>query len=430
MENNAFDKIIGYTAVKKELEKLSDALKHPEAYAKLGAYTPRGLLLHGKAGVGKTLMADCLVRDCGRRVYPIRRSDASGDFCAHIRKVFAQAAEQHAPSIVLMDDLDKFSDDKNSDSNANEFVTVQSCIDACKGQNVFVLATANNVTTLPRSLRRPGRFDHIIEVGTPVGKDAEDIIAFYLSDKQHLDDIDAGSLARMLEGYSCATLETVINEAAVRAAFYRRDSIANEDLIEVCLNQLFDVPENMEESTQTPEELEHIAYHEAGHAVVSEMLMPDTMTVMCIRSERGNRGLVSYAGSTIGASCEALEAQAARSLGGKAAIELKYGMVDHGCTRDINHAIGSLSTMVDSLCSYGFSAVTPFDQESDALKNRTESLVNAELGRVYMKAKRIIAENRDMLEAFASALLEKQVLTRGDIKKIREQVLAARETAA
>lgn len=193
---NAFEKIIGYEAIKKELAQISDVLANKEAYERLGVSSPRGLLLHGDPGVGKTLMASAVIKASGRKAFTCRKNSPNGDFVKKIKKTFKDAAEA-APSIVLLDDMDKFANGDDCHPDAEEYVTVQSCIDEIKGKEVFVLATANSLRALPRSLKRAGRFDRVIEVNNPRGEDAVKIIEHYIKGKKFVGDMDAVTVARM-----------------------------------------------------------------------------------------------------------------------------------------------------------------------------------------------------------------------------------------
>ena len=195
----AMDKIIGYSSIKRELKQISDTLKNREAYDKLGVSSPRGLLLYGDPGVGKSLMAAAIIEESGRRAYICRKDKPNGDFVKYIKETFDKAAE-NAPSIVFLDDMDKFTNGDERHPDAEEYVTVQSCIDEVKGKEVFVLATVNNIRNLPRSLRRAGRFDRTIEVEAPRGRDAEAIIAHYLGSKKFVEGVDAKTIARIKPG--------------------------------------------------------------------------------------------------------------------------------------------------------------------------------------------------------------------------------------
>lgn len=234
MKKNCFESIIGYNAIKLELSRIIDQLTNPEKYAALGVTEPHGLLLHGAPGVGKSTMAHCLVKASGRTPFVCRKDKSNGDFVNEIVRVFDEAAES-APSIILLDDLDKFANEDERHCDSEEFVTVQACIDKVKDKRVFVVATVNNMRKLPSSLTRPGRFDHILEFDCPEGQDAEDIVAFYLSKKAYVADMDVKRIARLLEGKSCAQLETVVNQAGAYAAFDGRSQVEMKDMIKAIL---------------------------------------------------------------------------------------------------------------------------------------------------------------------------------------------------
>ena len=237
-----FDKIIGYEEVKMELKRFSDVLKHPEKYKKLGVTIPSGILLCGDPGLGKTLMARCFIAETGCRVFTLRKEKPNGDFVNQIKATFEEAKSE-AMSIVFLDDMDKFANEDNIHKDAEEYVAVQSCIDDCKGFNVFVFATINDQYCLPDSLLRAGRFDKVLEVDVPKGRDAEKIIEQFIGQKKIMGKIDIQEIARLMEGCSCAELETVINEAGIYAGFAGREKIDQEDIVKACMRMLFESPE-------------------------------------------------------------------------------------------------------------------------------------------------------------------------------------------
>ena len=270
-----FDMIIGYGAVKKELKQIADTLKNREYYEKLGVSAPRGLLLHGEPGVGKSLMAAAIIEASGRKAFVCRKDQPNGDFVKNIKETFDKAMEE-TPSIVLLDDMDKFANGDERHPDAEEYVTVQSCIDNAKSKDVFVIATVNNIYNLPRSLRRAGRFDRIIEVMEPQGNDALEIIRHYLQNKNVASDVDPKLIAHIMDGRSCAELETVVNAAGMYAGFERAEAITMEHLLDACLRIVFEVPTKAEDGDDNiccaklldaNCESSQIVYHEAGHAV-------------------------------------------------------------------------------------------------------------------------------------------------------------------
>lgn len=163
---DAFEKIIGYEDVKHELYKVCEMMKNPEKYKKIGVRKPHGILLFGKPGNGKTMMANALIHESGRKAFVLRKDRPDEEFINHIREVFEEA-KKTSPCIVFLDNLDKFSDQ----DSAEEYATIQTCIDECQEYEVFVLATVNFLRDIPDSLLRVGRFDHIIQMFEPVKKD-------------------------------------------------------------------------------------------------------------------------------------------------------------------------------------------------------------------------------------------------------------------
>ena len=236
---SAFDKIIGYELIKEELKQIADCLKHTDKYRKMGVSIPRGLLLEGRPGVGKTLMATCLVEESGRRAFICRKDTSDGSFIKQIRETFEQA-EENAPSIVVLDDMDKFADADRHNSYAEEYVTVQSCIDRIKGKDVFVIATVNDTNRVTESLIRHGRFDIALRIELPDISDTEQIIGHYLSLNPKVD-ADTRIVTEILSGKTSATLETVINEAGILACFEGSDTITTEHIIKAVLRTVYHV---------------------------------------------------------------------------------------------------------------------------------------------------------------------------------------------
>ncbi|MCD8308394.1 MAG: AAA family ATPase [Clostridia bacterium] len=412
-----FDKIIGYNGVKAELERICDIMLNSEKYKKLGVSTPQGLLLHGKPGVGKTLMANCLINASGRKAYICRKDKPDGSFVIGIRRIFLKAKE-NAPSIVFLDDLDKFSNEDYIHRNSEEFVTVQTCIDDCKGSEVFVLATVNDMRSLPGSLRRAGRFDKIIEVENPRGEDAVEIVRYYLSSKSFVGDIDAREIARILNGRSCAELETVINEAGLIAGFSGKDKIEMDDMVKACMRVIFQAPENKDNN---PAITERVAWHEAGHAVIAELTDPESVTLVSVHKHGTDISGVTtfYSNDSYYVYKKKMENNLMTALGGKAATEIKYGETDTGCNSDLHKAFDISSMFTDNYCSTSFDRFVTSRESSDAIKNRKEMQISFEVERFYAKARRLLILNYDFLNKVACALMEKSTLTASDIKAIK-----------
>lgn len=411
-----FESIVGYGAIKLELARILDQLTNPEKYAELGVTEPRGLLLHGAPGVGKSTMAECVVKASGRAAFICRKNKSNGHFVDEIVRIFDEAAAA-APSVVLLDDLDKFANEDERHCDSEEFVTVQACIDKVKGKRVFVVATANNMRKLPPSLTRPGRFDHILRFDCPSGKDAEDIVAYYLSRKQYVSDLDVKRIARLLDGHSCAQLEAVVNQAGAYAAFDGRRSVEMKDMVKAILRIVFEAPESFSEDPST---LPLTACHEAGHALVAELLQPDSVNLVTvlnhdsyaagITSLNRDEGYFHYK--------EMMENRVICLLGGKAAVELCYGVVDPGANEDLKRAFSIVHRFVDDYCSFGFGQYVFTEMPSGGVLDRRDTRVAAEMENYYARAKKLIADNRGKLDRLISRLIEEKTLMGSEVQQI------------
>ena len=416
-----FDKIIGYKDVKNELVRLCDIVKNGEKYRALGVAPVGGLLLDGEPGLGKTLMANCFIKESGRKVYVCRKNKPDGEFVNEIKNTFFEAME-NAPSIILLDDMDKFANEDNNHRNAEEYVTVQSCIDEVKGKDVFVIATTNGTDNLPKSLLRAGRFDTIIEVKAPEGQDAADIIKYYLSTKKTLFDVNAEDVARIMNGKSCAALETVINIAGQYAVFADKEYIDMDDITRACLRVIYKAPESSAPHNKTV--LEKIAYHEAGHTVAAEMLESGSVDLVTVRKNTGSvGGLTCYhSPDDYWVSKKHMENRVIAILAGKAATEIVFGETDTGANNDLNRAFDVVSRFADEYCAYGFGYWVDYGT-SEAVKAKKDERIVADMEHYYIEAKKILIKNRVFLDMLAKKLQEKDTLVYSEIKAIKEKAV-------
>ena len=417
-----FDKIIGYKDIKTELIRLCDVIKNADKYKALGVAPIGGLLLDGDPGVGKTLMANCFIKESGRKAFVCRKNKPDGEFVNEIKNVFTEAAE-NAPSIILLDDMDKFANEDDYHRNAEEYVTIQSCIDEIKGKDVFVLATTNGTDNLPRSLLRAGRFDYVISVDAPEGKDAVEIVKYYLSQKKAVAEIDAEEIARLLNGKSCAVLETVINTAGQYAGYENKEMIDVDDIIRACLRVIYNAPEST--APHNPVVLERTAYHEAGHAVIAEILESGSVDLVSVRKNTGAvGGFTAYHNpDDYWISKTHMENRVIAILGGKAATELIFGEADTGANNDLHRAFDIVQRFADNYCSYGFGYWEGRDSSSDRLLRR-EDRITADMETYYARARKILIDNKAFLEALAKRLQEKDTLVSSEIKEIKEKTAA------
>ena len=424
-----FEGIIGYTAERRELEQICDILKNPEVYAGLGVQAPNGLLLHGEPGVGKTLMARSFADASRMKIYICRKNEPNGKFVQVIKDTFDEAAA-HAPAIVFFDDMDKFANEDSSHPNAEEFVTIQSCIDENKGKGVFVLATANDIDDLPDSLLRAGRFDRVMEICPPRGKDAEDIVSFYISQKRFVGEIDMRLISRILNGRSCAELETIINDAGIYAGYERKTEITMDHLMRASLSRIFEVPVHDLFEIYHPVDLEKgynsvvsSVFHEAGHVVVAEVLYPGSTTLSTILHKKGDE-----CGFTMTANHEHISSRMWEKIsriigfGGRAAIDRVFGFMDEGSENDISDVNRGIFDEIGDQCIYGldlYNMGIPFSSES--LKLRTEQTRTVLSRQYYGKAKEILACNHKLFQRVAEELALHGILSMKEIKKLTDE---------
>ena len=437
-EEDIFPRIIGYENIKNEMRPVIDLIVNRGFYQKLGAKVPGGLMFFGEPGVGKTLLANSFIEACGLPVFVCRRDKPTPEFIEFIKETFARARAQ-APSIVLLDDLDKFANDDEEHTDSEEFVTVQSCIDAVRGSGVLVLATANDLDCLPESLLRSGRFDSIIHIPAPSYRDAVKIFQHYL-DGRGLSRIDGELVARLMADASCADLESIANEAALIAAYNRDPAIETEHFIKACLKVKFristanyslqDVDASrlsaMQQDDDDYRETLRIAYHEAGHVVVGETLSPGSVTLVSLRGQDSDKGGFAshFRGQDRDVISAALE-KVAVSLGGRAAVELKFGELCSGSADDLDTCYSVIKQLICQECIRSLEHYRVLDRWGrDEPDSRTKAVIIQEVEKCCQNVKEILISNSAFLDRLAAALMEKGLLLRGDIARIKEEAKA------
>lgn len=416
----SFEAIIGYETEKEQLMQICDMATSPAKYAALGVNLPRGVLLHGVPGVGKTLMATALIEEMGRRCFTVRKDKSEGEFVDYIAKVFAEA-KANAPSVIFLDDMDKFAADSDC-RNPEEYVAIQTGIDDVHGADVFVIATANNIHEITRSLLRAGRFDRVIEVKTPNRAEAVKIVGHYIEGKAIAADVTPALVARLMDGNSCAELEGVLNEAGIYAGFEGESKICRRHIIRAVLRKLFDAEESINEMSAA--EREEVAFHEAGHAVVAYSFDKESVSLISIRpSKSDSSGVVqilqreSYFGSY-----RQMYQRVLSILAGRAAVELKYGRIDVGATSDLKRANTIIQRFVKDYAVGGFSYFENGGSYRTVSSDRNDDEIvaesNAMLGRMYEEAKGILRENWDRVELLAAELVKRDTLLYEDISEL------------
>ena len=411
---SCFDLVCGYEDIKAELIRIHDVLRQRERFEKMGVNRPRGLLLYGDPGLGKTRMAECFIGEWIFPTFEISKEEQGREVIAEIRAAFAKAKDAGEQAIVFLDNLD-------DDADANVYAALKACMDAFREDDVFVLATAKDKDNIPDYLLRPGRFDKVIEVETPTFKDAIEILNFYLSLKECASDVDAEEIAGIMRGHSCADLEMVVNEAAIYAVADYRNVIMQKDLIRACMCLAFASPEKADAGKER--DLLEVAVHEAGHVVAGEVLEAGCIAITSVRSHTGGYSgitCVSYDENN-GRHMKRQERNVIRSLAGKAASEIVLGMVDVGCADDLTAAFRRVERLVDNFCAYGFDAYEDA-HSSETLKAKKEQRIAEKMAEYYQAAKNLLIENRSFLDKVTEELMRKKTLRQADIKEIRASI--------
>ena len=413
------DRVIGYEEIKNELYRIIDIIKNPAKYMKLGVTIPKGIMLAGTPGIGKTLMAKCFIKETGLKSFVIRKDRPDGEFIDYIRETFKKAAEE-APSIILLDDLDKFANEDRYHRDAEEYVTVQTCIDDVKELPVFVIATSNDYEKLPGSLVRSGRFDKDYFMHFPGIEDAKKIIEFYLRNKKIGKDVDVEEIARFSEGHSCADLETVINEAGIYAGYENKKYISQDDIKKAVIRMIFN---GCDAEESNPESDRRLAVHEAGHTLISELFYPGQIAFVSIETKSdGVKGMVRRTRNPFrNEEFKNNEIEIMIDLAGKAATELILNEIDMGVNSDLHAANDQMTSLLDDVAAYDFHSWCHGRETSKRVYDHLDTIKGAELSRYYIKTKQLLFKNRAFLEELIEKLLEKKTMSYKDIAPIREK---------
>lgn len=413
-----FNEIIGYESIKEELKSIANMLKDGNELSNQGITLIKGMMLYGEPGVGKTMMANALINECNRNTFICRKDESEDDLIKKIKNTFKEASE-NVPSIVFLDDFDKFAKNEAKGVTYDAYSTVQACIDETEDKDIFVLATANTIRYFPMSLLRVGRFDKVIEIENPNFEDSINIIKYYLNKKKFKVNIDVEYMAKVMKGRSCAHIEYMVNDIALLASYDNSSVLTLDYFIKAFIRAYYQVLNtDSQHNYKNDEEYNDAkirAYHEAGHVVVSEILNPNDVLLASIYKKGRSGGFTFYGNEGMLDAIKLIECEIIRTLGGKGAVELKFGILDVGSTKDISTSYSLINEMLGVHTKYGFSF---YDNDRYSIKEtKSENII--EMERFYQKSKEIIFNNMEFLEKIANALLEKKVITSFDIKEIK-----------
>lgn len=422
MSKGIFKDIIGYDQIKKSLIRILDVLNNQDKYLQLGSTIPHGLFLYGPPGLGKTTFAMDMIKNIkGRKSFIVRKNKSDGEFMNYVTDVFKEAKENQ-PSVILLDDIDKFAEEDEDVCNQEEFVAIQTLIDDIKNDDVFIIATANNKRVLPRSLLRSGRFDIKIEIDYPTEEEASKIFNYYLRNKKVDSSINIHNISSILGISSCADLEMVCNQAGLYAGFKNKETIGQEDLLRAALELVYDT--NIEEYEKDDKYSLCVAYHEAAHALVGHLLDKGSISFITIaKTYSDTRGFTKFHNNdNYFDDIQFMENRILTLLAGKAATEIVFHKCDVGAKSDLERAYSIAERFVDYYCMFGFDSFPSHEQNSEkTLQNRSDEISKL-LNNYYNQTKEILIEHREHLDRIAEQLNTKVILFQDEIEELFQTI--------
>lgn len=438
-----FKDVAGNESAKQDLTEIVDFLKEPKKYEKLGAKIPRGVLLAGEPGTGKTLMARAVAGEANVPFFSISGSEFAEMFvgvgASRVRDLFSKA-KKNAPSIIFIDEIDAVAHKRDARGGAgredeqtlNQILVEMDGFDNDSG--VIVMAATNRVDMLDKALLRPGRFDRHVNVTLPERKDRLEILKVHFKGKPVEENVDLEALAKKTAGSSGADLANIANEAAITAARENHKAISNKDLTEA-FERVAIGPER-KSKVMNDKERKITAYHEAGHAVVGHVL-PDSDPVHKVTIiPRGQTGGVTWFLPPEDRSYKnvyELKDILARAMGGRVAEKLIFGKdaITTGASSDLKNVAELAKSMIieegmgdgtrnlvfpsEATGYYTISTGKPYSE-------KTAEIIDAEIKKLSdeaaKRAEDVLKMNKDVLDALAEELLKSETLEEAELEPI------------
>ena len=437
--NIRFSDVAGLDEEKEELIEIVEFLKHPKKFKEMGAKTPRGILLCGKPGTGKTLIAKAIAGEAGVPFISMSGSEFiemfAGLGASRVRKLF-EKAKKVSPCIVFIDEIDAIGSRRTNASGAesennqtlNQLLVEMDGFESDK--TVIVLAATNRPEMLDKALLRPGRFDRQIAIAAPDLRGREEILKIHSKDKKISNEISLKSIAEDTAGFTGAELANVLNEAAIIATRNKHEEIKRDDLEEAVKKVTVGLEKHSRVVSEKDKKL--TAYHEAGHAIVSKFLetQMDVKEVSIIpRGVAGGYTMYKNNEDKYYISKTEMEEKLVALLGGRAAEKIALNDISTGASNDIQVATQIAKDMV---VVYGMSdSLGPIHLDTSnepynmqILGQNIEDVIGMEVKKLiddaYVKAQNILVQNIDKLHEIAMTLLQKEVITTSEFNSFFE----------
>ena len=427
-----FKDVAGQDEAKESLQEIIDFLHNPQKYTEIGAKLPKGALLVGSPGTGKTLLAKAVAGEAGVPFFSMSGSDFEEMFvglgASRVRDLFQQAAKV-APCIVFIDEIDAVGHTRDArfstnDQTLNQLLGEIDGFDSSKG--IVILAATNRPEILDKALLRPGRFDRRITVDRPNLQGRLDTLKVHTRKIKLAEDVDLRKIAQATAGAVGADLANLVNEAALRAVRQGRKLVNQEDLL-VSFETVIAGTEK-KNTVLTDTEKRMVAYHEVGHALVSALEKHDTPVtkITIVPHTEGSLGYTLYLPEEekFLSTKDELLAKLRSLLGGRAAEAIAFGTVTNGASNDIQQATGLARNMValygmsDELGLMAAASVRSQYLEGEAHLDcsqetaaKVDAVVQMLLNESYAAAKALLTENRNLLDEIAEYLLLKETIT-------------------
>ena len=438
-----FKDVAGEDEAKESLTEIVDFLHNPKKYTRIGAKLPKGALLVGPPGTGKTLLAKAVAGEAHVPFFSLSGSEFVEMFvgvgASRVRDLFKQA-QAEAPCIIFIDEIDAIGKSRDSiyggmnderEQTLNQLLAEMDGFDSSKG--VMVLGATNRPEVLDKALLRPGRFDRQIIVDKPDLKGREAILRVHAANVNLTESVDLHEIALATSGAVGADLANMVNEAAINAVKNGRVAVIQSDLFEAVETVL--VGKEKKDRVMSPEERKIVSYHEVGHALVSA-LQKDSEPVQKITIVPRTMGALGYVMQTpeeekyLNSKTELIN-MITMALGGRAAEELVFGDVTTGAANDIEKATAYARAMITQYGMSDYFGLMQLEQTtSQYLEQRkvlncadtTAAEVDREvkelLAQCYNEAKRLLSENREILDKIAAFLIERETITGAEFMEI------------
>lgn len=438
-----FKDVAASQEIKEELYEVVDFLKSPEKYRKLGARIPKGILLVGPAGVGKTLFARAIAGEANVPFYSVAGSEfiemIVGVGSARVRDLF-KTAKENAPALVFIDEIDAIGRQRGKvamTSNDEREQTLNQILVEMDGfdprTDVIIIAATNRPDMLDPALVRPGRFDRHIRIDLPTLEERKEIIKIHMRGKPFDKSVDIEKLSKQTVGFSGADIENMLNEAAILAARRKASKIRQKDLVEASTKVKLGPERRL---LQTEEERKVVAYHEAGHALVAtKSKNADSVTRVSIISRTKTLGHteLDVGENVINKTKTKLLSMIRTMLGGRAAENVVFKDETVGAANDIERATEIARKMVADLGMSELGPIQFINQNaglwdvraqnkpigySEKVAEQIDEEVKTIITTEFENAKKVLKRNRKVLDRLADELLKKETLEQDDFIKI------------